>query len=292
MSNNRSHWRRVTRGRVCPICRKPDWCMVAVDESAAICSRVESTKPTGRAGWVHQMYGGDWQRPTWRAVRRCESSKPSVNMLEIAKHCCRSLRTTSLAWLANELSLSMESLKLLRVGWSERWKAFSFPMREPNGNVCGIRYRAYSGSKFSEMGSREGLFYCPRKIKRDGLLIVEGASDAAAAMDVGFSSVVGRANCIGNVEQVLTLCRRLQPRQVSIIPDNDPPGIDGASKLQAAIDQAGGTVRLLQLPEGVKDVRQCIQETKNAEWLRGQLGILCGTSTSNMEATKSDNSNV
>lgn len=290
MSNNKSHWRRVTRGRVCPICQKPDWCMVAVDDSAAICSRVESSKPAGRAGWLHQLRDDDWQRPTWRAVKRQpEVSRPSVNMLDIAKLCCRSIRPTSLSWLANELGLSIESLRLLRVGWNEDRNAFSFPMREPNGNVCGIRYRAYSGAKFAETRSREGLFFCPRKIKRDYLLIVEGASDAAAVMDLGFASVIGRANCTGNIEQVLTLCRRLQPRRVVIIPDNDTPGIDGARKLLANIEQAGGTVQLLRLPDGAKDVRTCSYDTKNAEWLRDQLGTVCGKSLSNMEATKHDN---
>ena len=179
----------------------------------------------------------------------------------------------------------------MRVGWSEERNAFSFPMREPNGNVCGVRYRAYSGAKFAETGSREGLFFCPRKLKRDYLIVVEGASDSAATMNMGFTSVIGRANCTGNIEQVVTLCRRLQPRRVVVIPDNDTPGIAGAEKLMANIEQAGGTVQLLRLPDSMKDVRACINDTKNAERLRGQLGTVCNTS-SQQEGTSYDSYSI
>ena len=83
MSNSKSHWRRVARGRVCPICHKPDWCMIAVDDSAAICTRVESTKPAGRAGWVHQLHDDDWPRPAWRP----EIETILANLHALGLHC-------------------------------------------------------------------------------------------------------------------------------------------------------------------------------------------------------------
>jgi len=67
------------------------------------------------------------------------------------------------------------------------------------------------------------------------LLMVEGASDTAAMIDVGYPSVIGRANCTGNVSQIVTLCRRLKPASVVVIPDNDVPGIDGANRLIEAL---------------------------------------------------------
>lgn len=48
---------RVNKQRLCPICEKPDWCMVAEDKSAAICARVSegATKRVGDAGWLHVL---------------------------------------------------------------------------------------------------------------------------------------------------------------------------------------------------------------------------------------------
>jgi hypothetical protein len=42
--NNRQangNWQRVSRARPCPICKKPDWCLLAADGSKAICMRIE-----------------------------------------------------------------------------------------------------------------------------------------------------------------------------------------------------------------------------------------------------------
>jgi len=46
---------RVTRSRPCPVCGKPDWCLVAPDGSAAICPRVKegALRKCGDAGYLH-----------------------------------------------------------------------------------------------------------------------------------------------------------------------------------------------------------------------------------------------
>lgn len=48
---------RVSRQNPCPICGKPDWCLVAPDGSAAICQRVTegAVKKCGEAGWLHVL---------------------------------------------------------------------------------------------------------------------------------------------------------------------------------------------------------------------------------------------
>lgn len=50
-------WVRVNRRSPCPICGKPDWCLIAQDGKAAICARIESDKPAGAkgAGWIHAL---------------------------------------------------------------------------------------------------------------------------------------------------------------------------------------------------------------------------------------------
>ena len=41
--------------------------------------------------------------------------------------------------LAKSLDVSTESLRRLRVGWSESHRAFTFPMQHADGNIVGVR---------------------------------------------------------------------------------------------------------------------------------------------------------
>lgn len=54
---------RVSRQNPCPVCGKPDWCLVAKDGSAAICSRIQegSIKRCGDAGWLHRFRDNGWR---------------------------------------------------------------------------------------------------------------------------------------------------------------------------------------------------------------------------------------
>ncbi len=46
---------RVSKQNPCPICGKPDWCLVAPDKSAAICPRTPdgSAKEIPGSGFLH-----------------------------------------------------------------------------------------------------------------------------------------------------------------------------------------------------------------------------------------------
>lgn len=280
-------FKRVNRESPCPVCGKPDWCLLAADKCVAICARVQSALPVGEAGWLHQLID-NWERPAWRPVER-PVAKQSINWLDLCNQYRQACLLGSLGSLANTLDVSVDSLKRLRVGWNDQRRAFSFPMRDANGRPCGIRYRTYSGSKFSEPHSKEGLFYQPADLLPDYLVIVEGASDVAATMDLGFASVIGRANCRGNVEQIENLCRRLHPRTVVLVPDSDVVGIQGANQLRLRIERQPISVKTFVLPSGIKDLRACVQETKNADWLRDQIGKLTETSPKH-EASRNDDS--
>jgi len=52
-----NQWLRVNRRNPCPVCGKPDWCLLAPDGETAICARTESLKPAGTkgAGWIHRV---------------------------------------------------------------------------------------------------------------------------------------------------------------------------------------------------------------------------------------------
>lgn len=265
-------FKRVSKESVCPICRKPDWCLVAVD-GAAICARVQSDRPMrSGVGWLHSVGA---ERSQWRAVQRSRPKRSTTEMTALAKQCWCELTNDKLKLLAFQLGVSADSLQLLRLGWSNDRHAYSFPMRDASGQVCGIRYRCeLSGKKFSEVGGSEGMFYLPPALA-DYLVIVEGASDAAAVMTVGFSSVIGRSNNVGNVEQLLSIVRGHRFNQIVIVPDNDEPGQRGADALVSEfIANQLSEPTLLHLPVGLKDCRACVQQKKNARWLQSTLARL------------------
>jgi hypothetical protein len=274
-----SQWKRVSKSEPCVICGKPDWCLRTVDSALAICARIESPRPTkSSAGWVHVLSEERRSKDRWRPIRRPSHSDVRIPTYlgELAERLHRATTDDAYGWLAARLGVSIDSLRSLRVGWNASKRSFSFPMMEPNARICGIRYRSLDDSKYSELGGREGLFFDPSALSRNYLIVVEGGSDTAASISLGFPSVVGRSNCVGNVKQLVTLCRRLLPNLVVIVPDNDQPGVRGAESLSAALPMKPFVLRL---PETIKDVRQCISSTKNADWLRDQIGTSISSST-------------
>jgi hypothetical protein len=50
-------YRRTSRSLRCPICGKPNWCIVSDDGSKAICQRVASDRRCKDAGWLHVVDG-------------------------------------------------------------------------------------------------------------------------------------------------------------------------------------------------------------------------------------------
>lgn len=285
----KTQWKRVSKSCSCPVCGKPDWCMISSDESAAICSRIESAKRAGNAGWVHRLQDKPYRRPQWRTTERRKQRRELSEIVEIAIGCQRTILPASILWLADELGVEPRALRSLSVGMNTEYRAFSFPMREPNGSICGIRYRGTNGSKYAEPGSRDGMFFDPDSLAGDYLAIVEGASDAAALLSIGFQSVVGRASCHANIGQLVQLCRRLQFRSVLIVPDADQKGWQGARLLaEQLIQRTRIAPDFLNLPPGIKDVRECVQSKKNADWLADQVGKLIQASPK-QGAIRSDN---
>jgi len=101
------------------------------------------------------------------------------------------LTRAALSRLSKELGVSVQSLRRLGVG--SNGAGYTFPMSDAEGKVIGLRTRYPSGGKAAEKGSRNGLFI-PADLPDDGLLLIcEGPSDTAAALDLGFAAI-GRAN--------------------------------------------------------------------------------------------------
>lgn len=152
---------------------------------------------------------------------------------------------------AHDLGVDANSLYDLDACFSFDHQAWAFPMRNRFMNIVGIRLRKFNGEKFSVRGGHEGLFIPAHFINGGPLFIVEGPTDAAAAisMDLG---AIGRPNCTGAVPETVRFIKKHRVEHVVIISDNDGPGLKGSDTLKAAI--TGCRVTEIVLP--TKDIRE------------------------------------
>jgi len=254
--NRVGSWVRTSKSRPCPICGKPDWCLVSADGSAAICPRIAegSVKRCGEAGWLHKLRD---ERPPSRKVASARvmlGGGPVRDMVGMAARCTAAAHREKLAEMADGLGLSVEGLQRLGIGWSAEHKAWTFPMCDADGRVTGIRLRLPNGRKLSVKGGHEGLF-TPRGLDTgDRLLIAEGPTDTAALLDLGFQTV-GRPSCTGGVRLLERFIRMHRPRQVAIVADADEAGRRGAVRLAEVLALHCSDVRVIAPPAGVKDAR-------------------------------------
>ena len=75
-------WKRVSRSDPCPICGKPDWCVVA--EDAVICARIESLKRCGEAGWLHWPHEVRQERLRERRLNFPTLANGAIDFAEMA----------------------------------------------------------------------------------------------------------------------------------------------------------------------------------------------------------------
>ncbi len=247
---------RVRRNSPCPVCGKPDWCLIAPDKSISICARIErgSVKKCGDAGWLHVLHE-DVDRPRAFTTRITTKIDDAKDFRPLATKYQEQLTAGKISTLAPTLGVSAASLRRLQVGWDG--EAYTFSMSDGKGKIIGIRRRFPSGRKASVIGSKNGLFIPPGLDSGIPLLVCEGPTDTAAAITLGFD-VVGRPNCNSLVAMTAMVCRG---RDVVIVADNDPkpngsnPGLEGAMKLAERLVFACPSVKVILPPAEYKDLR-------------------------------------
>jgi hypothetical protein len=255
-------WRRVSANERCPVCGKPDWCLVAGQPGfieAAICPRVESERRIGEAGWLHVLRPSPVAWPRWRctlshAVRLAQRPANAEELAALADRWRLPRESARLAALAEHLGVTAASLARLWAGWSQDRRAWSFPMKDAAGQVVGIRLRLGNGKKLSIKGGHEGLFL-PDDLQPGGrLLLCEGPSDCGSLLDLGFAAV-GRPSCTGGVKHCIELVRRLKPQVVVVVADADEPGQRGAARLSGLLRLYCRDVKAVIPPPPHKDIR-------------------------------------
>ena len=265
-----SDWHNVSKKEPCPICHKTDWCNLSNDGAVCICHRVESPYVArSGSGWIHRLRDvekkvkvrGEGER--WRGafLQATRMSLP-LPILDFGRvHRGYDGDAVLVEGLATALGVDDEALKALDVRFNPFEECWSFPMRDAEGKIVGLRFRELGGSgKWSAKGSKDGLFYEANGFAREDasksereLVIVEGPSDTAAAISLGLF-VVGRSSCQTGAALLRTLIRRVRPRVVTIVADNDTPGIKGAELLAGQLVPLH-PVRVLVVPHPYKDLR-------------------------------------
>lgn len=151
---------------------------------------------------------------------------------------------------AERLGVTTDSLRALGIGWTGR--EWSFPMFDDRRRVVGIRLRnASTGSKYAVTGSRDGVFLGSETNNDSTMLVVEGPTDAAAALDLGYA-VIGRPSCTGATRPTAQL---LRGKNAVLMADADGPGRRGAEALATAMLPYVKSLRVVEPPAAAKDLR-------------------------------------
>ncbi len=248
--------------------------MISEDGTAALCARIsEGGTVVGDkgAGWLHKLTP-DQQKPRRRYVAKPKRQGPPPDFFMLTRQCQANI--TTYEWLSENLQVSAKSLARLQVGYSTKYRAFTYPMRDGNAKIVGLRMRPPKGKKFAEPGSKNALFW-PVGVRMDSknlLFICEGPTDTAAMLDMGFDCI-GRASCNTGAGYIKTMIAR-HNRQVVIVSDKDGPkqkpgggvfypGIEGARRLAADIKSVVRSVRVIKPPRN-KDIREWYQSGATA----------------------------
>jgi len=260
---------RVTKNKPCPVCGKPDWCLVSPDNSAVICARIQegSVKHCGDAGWLHILSGGDNKRKHNKKIYVRNSNDFGKEWEPLALKYHEQITRQQTEKLAKSLGVTIDSLRRLRVGWDG--KAYTFPMCDHKSRTIGIRRRFPNGNKLSTKGSKTGLFIPSDLSGQVPLLICEGPTDTAAAIDLGFDAI-GRPNCNSKIE--MTVQATTGYNEIVIIADYDEAGKAGAQKLADVLALHCPSVKVIYPHEGIKDLRQWLQTGLTNEQLNRFIG--------------------
>lgn len=217
------NWVRVTKTNPCAVCGRPDWCTVG--EFFFCCMRVQSAKPCTNGGWLHPL-NEKYDKPIFNP----EPPRPEVDCEKMMIGWLVETKEDHRTRFAKSLGVSHRSLFCVGAAWAPPHRAWAFAMKDGQGRTVGIRLRSESGRKWSVPGSHQGLFI-PNLTRESTVLLVEGATDVAAGLELGFFTI-GRPSCSGGISQVTSFIKWSGIRRVIIVADNDGPGVLGAKTLQ------------------------------------------------------------
>ena len=261
----RTKWTTATRKHPCPICQKPDWCGVNESGELAICMRVQSSKESKNGGYIHILKESVPDYKYIPSPKQPPKPKPVLDIDTMFMNWRNKTSATQIDELAKILGVSYDALRRLDPVWAKEHNAWGFPMRNELDQMTGVRLRNNQGSKWAIKGSHAGLFV-PNGMESKTLLIVEGPTDTAAGLTLGFDTI-GRPSCRGQEELVVKWLSQRRYREIVLIVDNDKkdkltgkyPGAEGVKKLAITLNKP---VKVIRSP--LKDIRTWLSCGLNA----------------------------
>lgn len=252
-------WKRVTRAAPCPVCEKTDWCGVSADGAAACCMRVQSDHPVKNGGWLHRLKDLP-PIPTRRPMPRQSppASEPTIDAREVWVSYRKAADLDSIDVIARSLGVPDWAMWDMGAGTDQHGN-LAMPMRDGHLDIVGIRLRSRDGKKWAVKGSRAGVFiplhYRPWMWSLNGhAVVVEGPTDAAAVLALRLIPI-GRPSCLGCEQTLMDAARTIGASALTVVADNDGPGVMGARRLCASLHGSGIRHRLVTAG-GHKDVRE------------------------------------
>lgn len=249
-----------------------------------MCARVESGKPLGEAGWIHYLPEGEVQPVVARVQHKY------LNPDAVHTHWSKlRARGSIIKRQASLLGLSYQSLLSFNTRYDGKAAVLVFPMFDHLRRMTGLRYRRADGRKWALKGGREGIFRPRGFDPRQPVFIVEGPTDAAAAIDIGLHNVIGRPSCTGGATVIRDMFAKHPHTPLIFLADPDGPGLTGAERLASTMCSPS---LVLAGPMDLRDfvlgselkskARRAIMEgvdgDEHTEWrpvFHNQLGLLC-----------------
>lgn len=264
MNIPKSHPTRVSPSNLCPICNSDSWCLAG--DVWIVCMRVESERPkqlsSGETGWLHPVGSKASPRPV-----RAENPAPLLNTNLLMDVWRKDRRGHRLEELSASIGVTVRSLQMLECVRAPYHNTWAFPMRSGDGSYTGIRLRNLKGEKWAERGSHQGLFI-PQTEPQRTVLLVEGPTDCAAALTIGYYAI-GRPNCCGGIDHLQKAVKHYNLQRAVIVSDLDDPGLRGAKTLAEHLPVPSA---ILVCP--CKDLRQAIRSGMDRTMLDAMINQL------------------
>lgn len=251
----------VSRSCPCPACGRPTWCGATDDQSLIRCMRstdapagYKTVRTYADGGTLFGLVDGE-TKPIPTPKRK---ARPRPDFEAMHKRFRGNVEPGFIADIADAwLELSGEALDALAPGWDFEDETLIFPERDADGTIIGLTRRYADGRKKAIQGSRRGLSMPWPLPDRDPVLIVEGPSDTAAALDAGFNAVGRPSNRSGGE----MLAELLAGRDVVVMGENDMkqdgrwPGKEGVQAITDQLVDRCKSVETTFPPADYKDAR-------------------------------------
>jgi len=123
-----------------------------------------------------------------------------------------------------------------------RFEPKGFAQRRPDG---------YGGWLWKK-GTHQVLYHLPEVLEAPTTFLVEGEKDVETLRDHGFVATTNAGGA--NAAWLPQFTEALRGREVILIPDNDEPGLARAAVVGRALLGIVARLRLIRLPDDVKDI--------------------------------------